>query len=112
MTTSESIAVFSSFSPGEQAEFLAGLIHELTIVARDSYEAGGDTLTNPQRVRRVNEVQHRLSDFLWALLRNDSRRFPDGVLVKIILEQPEDHVLGQQLHKAFARLAAQRLTTA
>ncbi len=112
MTTDEAIVVFSSYSSAEKKEFLAHLMHELTIVARDSYEAGGDDLTNPQRVRRLNEVQHSVSAFLWALLRNDPRRYPDDALVKIVLEQPHDDVLGRQLSEAFARLTTRRLTTA
>ena len=57
-------------------------MHELTVIARDSYEVGEDGLTNPQRVRRINEVQHCTSGFLYALLRNNSQRYPDNVLVE------------------------------
>lgn len=112
MTTDEAIAIFSAYSPREQEEFLAHLIHELTIIARDSYEAGGDGLTNPQRVRSLNEIQHRLSAFLSALLRHDSKRYPDDVLVKIVLKHPDDSTLERQLGEAFARLTNQRLTVA
>jgi hypothetical protein len=112
MTINEAIAVFTAYSLREKEEFLAHLIYELTIVARDSYEVGGDGLTNPQRVRSINEVQHRLSAFLWALLRHDSKRYPDDVLVKIVLEHPEDSTLERQLMEAFARLTSQRLTVA
>ena len=112
MTIDEAIAIFSAYSLREKEEFLAHLIYELTVIARDSYEVGGDGLTNPQRIRSLNEIQHRLSAFLWALLRNDSKRYPDEVLVKIILEHPEDSLLERQLREAFARLANQRLTVA
>ncbi len=87
-------------------------MHELTVIARDSYEAGQDGLTDPRRVRRVNEVQHRVSAFLWALLRRDPQRYPDGVLIKIVLEQPDDGTFEQQLREAFAKLTVQRLTAA
>ena|SRR5205085_6840342 len=110
MTIDEAIAIFSAYSLREKEEFLAHLIYELTIVVRDSYEAGGDGLTNPQRVRSMNEVQHRLSAFLWALLRNDPKRYPDDILVKIILEHSDDSTLEQQLNEAFTRLTSQRLT--
>ncbi len=112
MTADEAVAVFSSYSASEQAEFLAQLMVELTLVARDSYEVGGDGLIFPQRVRRINEVQHRISEFLWALLRNDSARYPDDVVLRIFLEQPDDPALGQRLNEAFARSAARRLTAA
>ena len=112
MTVDEAIAVFSSYSDEDKKEFLAHLMCELTIIARDSYEAGGDGLTNPQRMRQINEVQHRVSEFLWALLRNDSRRYPDDVLVKIVLQDSNDPVLKQQLSKAFERLASHRVSLA
>jgi hypothetical protein len=112
MTVDEAIAVFSSYTLTEKEEFLAGLMHELTIIARDSYEVGQDGLTNPQRVRRVNEVQHRVSAFLWALLRNDLKRYPDDILIKIVLEHPQDAGLEQQLNAAFAKLVTLRLTVA
>jgi hypothetical protein len=112
MTADEAAAVFSSYSPGEKAEFTAQLIYELTLVARESYEAGGEGLSDPRRVRRVNELQHRLSAFLWALLREDPKRYPDELLVRLVLEQPGDPALGRQLCETFARLAARRLTAA
>jgi hypothetical protein len=87
-------------------------MYKLTVVARDSYVVDQDVLTNPQRVRRINEVQHRVSAFLWALLRNDPKRYPDDILVRVILEHPDDNNLQQQLSEAFARLTTHRLTTA
>lgn len=110
MTADEAIAVFSSYTQSEKKEFLAQLMYELTIVVRDSYEVGADGLTNPQRVRRVNEVQHRLSAFLGKLLRDDPQRYPDDSLVRIVLEQTGDEILEQQMLAAFAH--AHRLISA
>lgn len=112
MTVDEAIAVFTSSSLKEKEDFLAQLIHDLTMIARDSYEVGGNGLTNPQRMRRINEVQHRISDFLLALMRNNPHRYPDDALVRIVLEHPGDNELEQQLNKTFTRLANQRLTVA
>ena len=112
MTVDEAIDVLSAYPLKEKEEFLAQLIHELTIIARDSYEVGHDGQTNPQRVRRINEVQHRISDFLCALLGNNPHRYPDDVLIRIILEHPDDSDLERQLGEAFTRLANQRLSVA
>jgi hypothetical protein len=105
MTTTQAINKFSSLSPEEKIDFLIRLSQELTIVARDSYEAGGTGLTNPARVRLLNEVQHRIAGCLQALVKDSPKRYPDDVLVKIILEHPEDVELQQQLHVAFGRLS-------
>ena len=112
MIDDKPIDVFLSYSLKEKEEFIAHLIHEITLIARDSYEVGQDGLTNPQRVRRINEVQHRLSAFLCALLSDDPDRYPDDVLAKIILEHPEDSVLERQLSESFARLTSRRATIA
>ena len=110
MNLVEAITVFSSYSQDEKAEFLAQLIYELTVVARDNYEVDGDGLTNPHRMRLINEVQHRLSAFLHQLLSDDPRRYPDDLLIRTLLEHPSDEVLGQHVAEAFAR--AHRLTIA
>jgi tRNA A37 N6-isopentenylltransferase MiaA len=112
MTTDKAIAIFVSYSSKDKEEFLAHLIHELTIIARDNYEVGGDSLTNPQRMRRINEIQHRVSAFLSALLRNSPHRYPDDHLVRIILEHPDDDALERQLNRAFESLANQHLPVA
>lgn len=112
MKVDEAINIFSAYSLKEKEDFLAHLIYELTIVMRDSYEVGGDSLANPQRARRINEVQHRVSAFLWASLRRDSQTFPDEFLVRLVMEHPDDNVLERQLSESFTRLVNQRLAVA
>jgi hypothetical protein len=110
MRVDDAIEIFVSYSSEDKEEFLAHLMHELTVIARDSYEVGQDGLTNPQRVRRINEVQHRVSAYLYALLRGDSQRYTDDVLVKIILEHPDDKELERELGKSFEQLTVNRVT--
>jgi hypothetical protein len=104
MDTAEAIRSFSLLDSEEQAIFLALLAYELTIVARDTYEVGGEGLTNPGRMRAINEIQHRLTSFLRALLQGDPNRYPDDVLIRIVLENPTDSLLQQQLLEAFRRV--------
>jgi len=40
-------------------DFLVYLAHALTILARDTYEVGTEGVTNPSRLRHINELQHR-----------------------------------------------------
>ena len=112
MTVDEAISAFSSYSAEEKKEFLAQLSYELTVVARGCYEVGAEGLTDPQRLRRINEVQHRVNALLWALLRDDPKRYPDEDLIRIVLEQPDDEVLGRELSEVFTRMTARRLTAA
>ena len=112
MKVDEAISVFSSYSLAEKEEFLSHLIYELTVLMRDSYEVGGEGLTNPRRARLINEIQHRVSALLWASLRRDSQPFPDEFLVRLVMEHPDDNVLERQLGETFTRLVNQHLTVA
>ena len=111
MDVDQAVERFRKSSPQEQIDFLLQFAHELTVLARDTYAAGEDGLTHPARLRLINEVQHRVVSFLIALRQNDSHRYPDDVLVRIMLEHPADQDLQQQLQKACDRLMAQPATT-
>jgi hypothetical protein len=60
----------------------------LTVLARDTYEVGRDGLTDPSRLRGINELQHRVLSFLMALMKNDANRYPDAIFGRLILEPP------------------------
>jgi hypothetical protein len=106
ISTADAIACFAAMAPDVKASFLAKLAFELTIVARDTYEVGGSGLTDPEKMRDMNEVQHRILGFLSALLRSDTKRYPDDVLVQIVLEHPDDPGLHRQMSNAFSRVLA------
>lgn len=107
MNVHQAVETFCRYSPQEKTDFLAQFAHALTILARDTYEVGKDGLTKPSRLRILNEVQHRVISFLIALMKNDPKRYPDEVLVRIMLEHPEDPDLQRQLQEAFGQLMAQ-----
>ena len=99
MNTKEAIEIFSDLSNEEKADFLARLAFELTIAARDAYEVGTGDLTNPQLIRSVNEIQHRILSQLSAILRKDEKRYPDEVFWQIVFGD------SQALEKIVARVA-------
>ncbi len=101
------IDLFSGYAPEEKANFLLRMAHELTILARDTYEVGTEGITHPGRFRTINEIQHRLTSFLIALRGNDARRYPDDILIRLLLEHDEDAELQRQLRRAFDRTASQ-----
>ncbi len=106
MNVHHAIKTFHDFSCEEQIDFLVQLAHELTILARDAYDVGGNGLVDPPRLRVVNELQHRVTAFVIALRKNDAGRYPDDVLVRTILQHPEEPGLQRQLRDAFDRLVA------
>ncbi|MBI3327277.1 MAG: hypothetical protein HYZ81_11325 [Nitrospinae bacterium] len=105
------IETFCKYSPQEKIDFLIQVAHALTILARDSYAVGEDGLTNPPRLRIINEIQHRLTGFLVALRKQDLKRYPEDVLVRMILEHPEDLDLQRQLQETCSRVMGQIATT-
>jgi hypothetical protein len=52
--------------------FLASLSHQLTIAGRNSYEVGTEMLKKPEQLRKVNEIQHRVSACMRELLSGHS----------------------------------------
>jgi hypothetical protein len=102
MDTAPLAEAYRGLPPASQAETLARLAHELTVVARDTYEPGSLDLRDPQRLRRLNEIQHRVTGHLRALLADDPHRYPDDVLVAIILDEDDPELAGQVAY-AFRR---------
>jgi hypothetical protein len=93
---------FSALPEQQQALVLAAFAFELTILARDGYESGTEELSDPQLVRRINEMQHRVSIAIVSRLKNDTGRYPDDVLMDIVVGSGADK-LSAQLRSSFLR---------
>lgn len=107
MNDSSLVQAFVNCSCAEKVSLLLRLAHELTIIARDTYDRDSDGLTNPVRTRTINEVQHRVLSFLISLRENKIYRYPDDVLVRIVVDHPEDIELQRQLQEVFSRIVSQ-----
>jgi hypothetical protein len=110
MNVVHAIKTFCHYSDQEKMQFLIRFAHALTILARDTYAVGEDGLTNPLRLRVMNELQHRVTSFLIALMKNEVKRYPDDVLLRILLAHPEDMDLQRRLQEMCAQLMAQMTT--
>src|SRR6266700_4113692 len=82
--------------------------HALPVLARDTYEGGREGLTDPSRLRGIHERQHRGLRVLMALMKDDATRSPKDIVVRLILERPEDWELQRPLQEVCDRLLAQR----
>lgn len=92
---------FSALTEEQQALVLAAYALELTVLARDGYEAGTEQLSDPLLLRRLNEVQHRVSSAIFSRLKSSEERYPDDVLMDIIAGG--DDGLGKRLRFSFKR---------
>ncbi|MBM3224871.1 MAG: hypothetical protein FJZ47_13850 [Candidatus Tectomicrobia bacterium] len=107
MNVQQAIEKFRTFSPQEKMDMLVHLAHALTILARDTYIVTGEGVAEPARLRRITEVQHRLLGALIALMKQETTRYPDEVLVRLVLEHSDDQGLQDQLLETFHHLTAQ-----
>ncbi len=92
MNTRETAEIFSNLSTGEKADFLAQLAIELTIIARgETYEVGTDNLENPQMMRTINEIQHRLLNHLSYIIKHMEKDYfySNEDFWRMILELPD-----------------------
>jgi hypothetical protein len=94
MTVDEAAAVYSALPQAEQVRFLASFCHRLTIAARDTYEFQAPGVRAPEQLRAINEIQHRVLAHICSLLRERESRYPDDVLVSIMLAQDDQHLSG------------------
>ena len=51
----------------------------------------------PERVRDINEIQHRVFGHILALATVDKWRYPDDDVITIVLEFGDEHVRAQSL---------------
>lgn len=77
---------FSSQSREQQIRWLSRLLFQISIFARDTYEVGTDNLTDPPRMRRFNELMHRVSLHLVAFIDDDLNRFSDEIFFRFLAE--------------------------
>ena len=104
MQWAEAITAISGLSAAEHVRFLTRLSWELTIVARYYYRPGTDDFTDHAAVRAVNELQHILAGQTRAILDDDPARYPDDLLVQIVLgETPDRPDLRGLVRGAFGR---------
>jgi hypothetical protein len=89
---------FLRFSPREKEHFLAVFIEDMTIAVRDAY------LLQPEgtaaKLKSWNELLHRVSGNLRALIEDSSECFPDDALFEMIHAAARDEGLHQQVEWA------------
>jgi hypothetical protein len=98
--TPTAISRFSASGKDAQLRLLARFGHNLTVEGRDTYVPQTDQVHAPSRLRAINEIQHRVLGHIYSLLTNSDQRYPDDVIVQIMLEH-DDRLLRAQTSRAF-----------
>ncbi len=85
----------NTMSHADETAFLAGAAHELTICARETYEAGTGNVLHPRLLREYNELLHRVT----GALRNHVAG-TKGYSIEAIIEMM--HAFGARNNRAGA----------
>ena len=59
---------------------------KISIFSRDTYEVGTCNLTDPRKMRRFNEIFHRVTQHQLALIDDDQDRFSDEIFFMYLAE--------------------------
>ncbi|MCS6977742.1 MAG: hypothetical protein NZM31_12150 [Gemmatales bacterium] len=104
MSTERLTRIFASLPAASQIEVLVRVAFELTVLAREYYspESG---IQSRERLREINEVQHLILGHVLALLSADPHRYPDDMLMNLILSET-DPELAAGIAAALARSLA------
>ena len=90
MTEQEIRSFVATLSTNAKLRFWARVSHQLTVIARDTYELGTEDVASPSRLRDANELQHRLTSVIVELADRREATIPDGVLVGFFLDGRAD----------------------
>ena len=63
----------------DQLLWLAAAIRYVSMVARGTYVPDGDDLEDPKRMRKLNEIVHRISDHLLSRIDTGRSGIPDDI---------------------------------
>jgi hypothetical protein len=103
MNLESEIRHFSELSANEQARFLTRLMYELTLEARNFYGPGGEQTIDANKLRFVNEIQHRLTRFIEQILTDDPARGADDVMLRLLLAPRTEKTIEALVHAAYVR---------
>ena len=95
MDLQDAVERYQSLSLEQQVRFLALFGHNLTIAARDTYEFQSPKVRAPERLRAINEIQHRVLAHIAALTEEGDWRYEDETLLSICLDHEDGHLRGQ-----------------
>jgi hypothetical protein len=85
-TWQSEIQRFLGLAADARQKWLLDLLFALTVFARDTYTVGGNTLDDPERLRRFNELMHRTVTQLRNALSGNPG-MPDDVFGKMVGEE-------------------------
>jgi hypothetical protein len=104
MNIDSEIKHFSDLSALDQARFLTRFMYELTLEARNFYGPGGEQQAiDANKLRFINEIQHRLTRFIEQILIDDPARSSDEVMLRLLLAPRSEKTIENLVQAAYVR---------
>lgn len=103
MNIDSEIKHFRDMSALEQSRFLARFMYELTLEARNFYSPTGSQDIDANKLRFINEIQHRLTRYIEQVLIDDPARPSDDVTLRLLLAPRSEKTIETLLQAAYAR---------
>jgi hypothetical protein len=103
MNIDSEIRHFSDLSAVDQARFLTRFMYELTLEARNFYDRAGEQPIEANKLRFINEIQHRITRFIEQILIDDPARSSDEVMLKLLLASRTEKTIEALVHNAYVR---------
>jgi hypothetical protein len=103
MNLDSEIRHFVELSSIDKARFLARFMYELTLEARNFYGPGGSQDIDANKLRFINEIQHRLTRFQEQILIDDPARPTDESMLRLLLAPRSEKTIEALVHGAYTR---------
>jgi hypothetical protein len=103
MNLQSEIDYFNDMAALDQARFLALLLHEISVEARQTYGSAADLIGDGLRMRFLNEMVCRIARFTEQLLAEDANRPANDVLMRMLLAPRTDKTAQQMILNAYRR---------
>jgi hypothetical protein len=103
MNIDSEIKHFKDLSSNEQSRFIARFMYEMTLEARNFYSPTGTQDIDADKLRFINEIQHRLTRFLEQVLLDDPARPNEDSMLRLLLASRSEKTIEALLHGAYAR---------
>ena len=103
MNIESEIRHFSDLSPLDQARFIARFMYELTLEARNFYAPSGEQAIDANKLRFINEIQHRLTRFIEQILIDDPARTSNDAMLRLLLAPRAEKTIEKLVQSAYVR---------
>ena len=103
MNIESEIKHFSELSPLDQARFMARFMYELTLEARNFYSPAGEQAIDANKLRFINEIQHRVTRFVEQILIDDPARSSNDAMLRLLLAPRAEKSVDGLVQAAYVR---------